>query len=159
MLAGLRVDALDGSWKTFWTPARRPWGACLVVGALVVGSGGGKVHARPSPLSWTSKLSSKPKTRATRLQDLQMTHGMASRKKIFRSSLRPLHLHRIDIGVSHWSRSTRAKGDFRSSLGLYHKRQVMRGGREKCFLKGGAETDSSPTPPSDTCFLIGGIRI
>lgn len=91
MLAGLRVDALDGSWKTFWTPARRPWGACLVVGALVVGSGGGKVHARPSPLSWTSKLSSKPKTRATRLQDLQMTHGMASRKKNFRSSLRPLN--------------------------------------------------------------------
>jgi hypothetical protein len=129
-----------------------------VVGALVVGSGGGKVHARPSPLSWTSKSSSKPKTRATRLQDLQMTHGpwhgLAQKKLSFEPSTpQPLHLHRIDIGVSHWSRSTRAKGDFRSSLGLYHKRQVMRGGQEECFLKGGAETDSSPSIRSPTCEI------
>jgi hypothetical protein len=73
-------------------------------------------------------------------------HGLAQKKLSFEPSTpQPLHLHRIDIGVSHWSRSTRAKGDFRSSLGLYHKRQVVRGGREKCLLKGGAETDSSPS--------------
>jgi hypothetical protein len=62
--------------------------------------GGEGEHARPSPPFRTWMSTSKPKTRATRLQDLQMIHGPRVKQAFSYSRLRPLNPYYCIASIS-----------------------------------------------------------